>query len=301
MVTDFRRRWLLFALACCLVALVPSFALAAPGQALPEFDFAGGPQASPEVVGTPRDPGARAMEMRLLQAQLAAGQVGQALSRPVVVRLSEAERFRIDDTSRVEHKYLVGVAKEVGTAVDFSPARALGQGVAGLSLGAARGTGTDGFVWTAAVQVPGATALRLHLTGFDLPSRAELYVYNLAGQAFGPYTDRGPLGDGVLYTNTVFGNQILLQLRVPANAESAPRLTLAEVGVMGARFVAPRYRPEGVFDANDLEGLSKASNLCSNNADCVVNAACQSSAAVDVAKDAVASILFQSGANFYTA
>lgn len=280
-----------------VLALAAVSAVAAP----PVFDFAAtGAQAFPETVGTPRDPGARAAEMRVLQERLAAGQVKQAMGKPVKVQLSEAERHRINNIAvAADGKYLVGVAKQVGTTIDFSPARALGKRVAGLSLGAARGTGNGGFVWTAAVQVPGATALRLHLTGVDLPAGARLYVYNHTGQAFGPYTGRGPLGDGVVHTNTIFGKQLVLQLQSPARAARAPRLTLAEVGVMGARFLAPRYGPEGVFDPNDLDALSKASNLCSYNADCVVNAACQSSTVVNNAKDAVATILFQSGGSFF--
>jgi lysyl endopeptidase len=217
-----------------------------------------------------------------------------------VIQLTPAERNRIDDTRRVEQqRYLVGVAKPVGTVIDFTPVRTLGKRAANLNLGAARGTGDSGFVWTAEVRVPGATAVRLHLTGVDLPRGAELYVYNLAGQAFGPYTGRGPLGDGELHTNTVFGERLLLQLHSSSAGERAPRLTLAEVGVMGARFAAPRYKPEGVFDANDLGSIAKAGNLCAANAACVVNAACQSSAAVNLAKDAVAGMLFQSGSSFY--
>jgi len=284
-----------------LVGMIASALAAIPGFATQPDFFAAGPQANPETVGTPRDPGARAAEMKALQQRLTAGQVEKALGRPVVIQLTAADRHQIDDvsTSRAQGKYLVGVAKPVGTVIDFSPARSLDKRVSPLSLGAARGTGSDGFVWTAAVQVPGATALRLHLTGVDLPRGAELYVYNRSGQAFGPYTGRGPLGDGVLHTNTVFGEQLLLQVHSPVDSERAPRLTLAEVGVMGARFAAPRYQPEGVFDPNDLGAIAKASNLCSFNASCVVNAACQSSSVVNSAKDAVASMLFQSGASFY--
>jgi RHS repeat-associated protein len=271
------------------LALVAIPAVAAP----PVFDFAAAAaQASSETVGTPRDPGARTAEMRVLQETLVSGGVKQALRRPVTVQLSETDHSRINDTRGVaEGKYLVGVAQQVGTVVDFSSARSLDKRIVNLSLGAARGTGNGGFVWTAAVEVPGATALRLHLTGVDLPAGARLYVYNLAGQAFGPYTRRGPLGDGVIHTNTVFGKQLLLQLHVPADART-PRLTVAEVGVMGSRFVAPRYSPAGAFDPNELGALS-------NNADCVVNAASQSSSVVNTAKDAVASMLFQSGGSFY--
>jgi hypothetical protein len=125
--------------------------------------------------------------MKALQQRLAADQVEKALGRPVVIQLTAADRPQIDDVnaSRTQGKYLVGVAKPVGTTVNFSAARSLDKRVAPLSVGAARGTGNAGFVWTAAVQVPGATALRLHLTGVDLPRGAELYVYNRSGQAFG--------------------------------------------------------------------------------------------------------------------
>jgi V8-like Glu-specific endopeptidase len=288
------KRMIFPGLIALLMVSVPAFAQP------PVPDFFGGQEASLEVVGTQRDPGTRGVEMRQLQERLAAGRVGKALTQPVMVQLSLAERFQIDDTRRVEKKYLVGVAKKVGTTVDFSAARSLGKRTAALSLGAARGTGDGGFVWTAAVRVPGANALRLHLTGVDLAPGAALYVYNLAGQAFGPYTGRGPLGDGVLHTNTVFGENLLLQLHTPADAERAPRLTLAEVGVMGARFAIPRYGVKGVFDASGVRSDTDfASNLCSSNADCVVNAGCQSSSVVNNAKDAIASILYQSGGSFF--
>ena len=285
------KRFVCFGVMVLVLGAAPGFA------ALPDF-FTAGPQALPETVGTPRDPGAVAAEMRMLQERLAGRQVEQALRQEIVVRLSGAERKKVDEPSEVNGKYLVGVAKSIGVTVDFSPVR--GQGAANLAVGTARGTAKGGFVWTAAVQSPGATALRVQLTGVDLPAGAELYVYNLAGQAFGPYTGRGPLGDGVLYTNTVYGERLLIQLYQPDGAERLPSpLRIEGIGVMGKRFVAPRYGPDGAFDVNNLEALAKASNLCANNANCVVNAACQSSAAVNAAKEAVASILFQSGASFF--
>lgn len=270
-----------------VLAAIP--AIAAP----PVFDFgATGAQAFPETVGTPRDPAARTAKMRALQETLASGGVKQALRRPVMVELSETERSRINDRrGAAEGKYLVGVARQMGTTVDFSSARSLGERVTPLSLGVARSTANGGFVWTAAVEVPGATALRLHLTGVDLPAGARLYVYNLAGQAFGPYTRRGPLGDGVIHTNTVFGERLLLQLHVPEDVPT-PRLTVAEVGVMGSRFAAPRSSPAGAFEADALDTLS-------GHAACVETAASQSSSFASTAKDAVASMLFQSGGSFY--
>ncbi|MFL6193718.1 MAG: trypsin-like peptidase domain-containing protein [Thermoanaerobaculia bacterium] len=287
------KRIVWFGVLALMLAAVPGF------SAPPVLDFLDSLQeAHMETVGTPRDPMARATEMKALQQRLAGAQVEKAMARPVVIQLTAKDRQQIDEPTARDTRFLVGVAKPVGLTVDFAPAQALGKREGALKLGAARGTGDAGFVWTAEVKAPGATALRLHITDFDLPEGAELYVYNMAGMAFGPYTGRGPLGTGDLHTNTVYGDRLLVQLTSPAG-ERAPRLTVAEAGVMGARFVAPRYRPEGAFDANDVEALAKASNLCSFNANCIVNAACQSSAVVNAAKDAIASILYKSGASYY--
>lgn len=252
-------------------------------------------QAFPETVGTPGDPALRGEQMRLLQERLSGEKAEGALVRPTILRITEAERFQIDYAGSAERRYLVGVSKPVGVAMDFANARYLGLDSADLTLGSARGQGA-GFIWTAAFEAPGATALRLYLSGVDLPAGAELYVYNLAGQAFGPYTGRGPLDDGDLYTNTVRGDQILLQLHAP-EAEALRGFTIAEVGVMGTRFTAGRIGDPRSLDVNVL--LSDASNLCSYNADCVVNAACQSSPVVNIAKDAVAGMLFKSGGSWY--
>ena len=257
---------------------------------------AGRAEAQPEWSGSPLDPTARDAAMGALQRALATRQVEPALHRELVVELTARERQRIDVPGPAAGKYLVGVDKPLGVVVDFPAAAALGKSNRNLAVGAVRG-GDAGFVWTAAVRVPGATALRVHLTGLDLPEGAELFVYNLAQQAFGPYTGRGPLDDGDLFTNTVFGDRLLLQLTVPVGEGRIAPLRLAAVGVLGKRFVAPRYGPRGAFDADDLDALAKASNLCSYNADCVVNAACTSSTTVNAAKQAVASILFSSGAS----
>jgi lysyl endopeptidase len=287
------KRFVCYGVLALMLAAAPGFA------APPALDFLDSLQeAQMESVGTPRDPMARATEMKALQQRLAGAQVAKAMARPVVIQLTAKDHQQIDVPTSRDTRYLVGIAKPVNLTVDFASAQTLGKREGALKLGAARGTGDNGFVWTAEVKAPGATALRLHITDFDLPEGAELYVYNKSGMAFGPYTGRGPLGNGELHTNTVYGDTLLVQLTSPAG-ERAPRLTVAEAGVMGARFVAPRYRPEGAFDPNDTEALAKASNLCSNNANCIVNAACQSSSVVSGVKDAVASILYKSGASYY--
>ncbi len=292
-------------LALTLVSVLLAVGAArAADFARPSFeDMLQSPQADPETIGTLRDVGERHLAMTELHARLVASQVAPALERAITLQLTAAERQRIDTPGGNERRYLVGVAKPIRRPIDFGPAGRLGTAERALELGAARGSGGGGFVWTAVMRVPGATALRVSVNDLDLPAGAALYVYNATGHAFGPYRARGPLGDGVLHTNTVAGEELFLQLQVPAGVERTPRLTVAELGVMGARFVASRFGPRGFFDESKSGGLSaifaNASNLCSYNADCVVNAACTSTSPVNTAKDAIATILFQSGASFY--
>jgi V8-like Glu-specific endopeptidase len=159
----------------------------------------------------------------------------------------------------------------------------------------AAGTSAGNLVWTAVFEAPTATALRLYLSGVDLPKGYELHVYNLDGQAFGPYTGRGPLGTGELHTHTVRGERLILQLNGAGDAARPARFRIEEAGVLGRRFAPALFGPP----LEGSGGTTEASNLCSYNADCVVNAGCQSSNAVDTARDAIATILFRSGGSYY--
>ena len=278
-----------------LLALCTAIGLPA-GAAMEPFSW--DPQQLPETVGTPRDAGEHMAAMAGLQKALAAHQVARGLRSEAVVNVSPVERKSIDEPTAKGGKYQVGVNKAVGATVSFAGTANLGGRTRDLALGAVRGDGNGGFTWTAALRSPGATALRAHLTGLDLPEGAGLFVYNEKGQAFGPYTGRGPLGDGDLFTNTVFGEQLLLQLQAPSGAR-VPSIRVEELGIMGQRFLMPRYNPNGAFDPTDLGALAEPKAFCSYNESCVVNAACQSNAAVNVAKDAVATMLFSSGGGQY--
>jgi lysyl endopeptidase len=274
-----------------LCAAVGAFAFA--GAASATLPFALDPEAQPQTVGSPQDPQERLAAMGALQKTLAASQVSQALAREVVVPLSAAERKQIDVPGRAQGRYMVGLTKPLGIKVGFD---AIGKGLRNLTAGAARGD-DGGFVWTSSFRSPGATALRVNITGLDLPAGAELYVYNLAGMAYGPYTGRGPNGNGVLYTQSIFSEQVLLQLSAPAGVR-VPALRIEGVGVIGKRFVLPSYGPTGSFPLDNLGALATAKAFCADNASCVVNAACTSSNAVNTAKDAVATMLFGTGSLF---
>jgi len=282
------------AVAAVLIPVVAGAAKPAPSAAK-FFGFA--PEAQIQWVGTQRDVEVQGQAMRGLQQRLLDNQAAGTLDRQMVVHLTGAEQRRIDRPGRSQGKYFVGVGKSLGIAVDLAgPGRH-----AAAKVGSFQQLGEAGRTWTFALNVPGATALRLHITDLNLPQGAELYVYNAAtrqAQAFGPYTGKGPNRNGDLYTHTVFGEQLFLQL-VQGTAGPVPSFKIDSVGVMGQRFLAPRYNPQGAFPPDAGYLAAALSNLCSFNADCIENAACTSSSAVNDAKQAVASILFQSGGGYY--
>ncbi len=223
----------------------------------------------------------------------------------ITINVSDAELADVDDynceSCGKNKKLRVGIAKSVGLDVSFKQLTSDGLArVSGAqSNGMMRTTADGGFVWTAAAESRNATALRVHLTDFNLPENAELYIYNMEGQAFGPYTGLGPNNDGEFWTNTVSGPVAYLQLHyygpVTDNALQSINFKIEDVGHMGPKFLLPFFQnPDTINRAINL-----AMALCSYNAACVVDASCYNVSAVNDAKDAIAHMLFVSGAYYY--
>lgn len=204
-----------------------------------------------------------------LHRSLVARESAKGLARAIEVRLTDEERGEAEPRV-VDGRLRIGIDKPVGVAFKIGPT---------VQLGDVASSGV--FVFSGRVTAPGATAIRLHFSPFDLPESAELYVYSADGQAHGPYTGRGPVDDGELWTNSIFGDEVRLQVRVAAEEAADTRLVLRSVGYLGA-------------------GMPMATAaFCSANADCVVNAACVTESAVTNARDAVAHMLFPSGGFYY--
>jgi len=68
-------------------------------------------------------------------------------------------------------------------------------------------------IWRAALSAEGAVELRLHLSDFNLPPDASLYVYapDAPTQAHGPYVARGPLGTGEFWAGTTTGGTLYVE------------------------------------------------------------------------------------------
>jgi hypothetical protein len=153
----------------------------------------------------------RGEQMRELHQSLRGAEPATGLGRALTVALSQAEKASAE--TQTDARYRVGVSKALGIVLDFSR-RSQPFGVREVRP-------DGGATWSGVVRSPGASALRLHFSPFDLPEGAELYVYGPEQQAFGPYTGRGEVDDGMLWTNNVWGEEVRLQLRLPAHARAS--------------------------------------------------------------------------------
>jgi len=189
---------------------------------------------------------------------------------------------------------VVGRTKLVTQVVRFSPVDAalLSDAPRRVGPGLLRATPDGGFVWAAAIRSDGAEAIRVRISGLDLSDDADLFFFNEAGQAFGPYSKRGPNGDGDFWSNTVMGSEGMVLLRhYGPNGKADLKgvsFTIAEVGHIGRQFAASSglgFTPE---------------SFCSFNVPCIENASCFSSSQLTAAKNAVALMQWISGGFIYT-
>ena len=250
------KRFLSFAIVLALCSAVPLFAGSGPVRLAAD----GEDQVYPVMD--------RAAQRAELHRSIVQRESARGLAAALEVKLSEAEKA--EARTQVE-----GVRLRVG--ID-KPLAKFGS----WTKFGAREVGADGsIVWTASIKAAGASGLRLHISPFDIPESAELYAYSADGQAHGPYIGRGPVDDGELWTNTIFGDEVRLQLRVAAEDVAQTRLVVRSVGYLG-------------------DGLPMATNaFCSFNESCVVNAGCVSVSAVTNARDAVAHMLFPSSGGYF--
>lgn len=207
-----------------------------------------------------------------------------------ILETGVCESCGVQDSSR---KVLVGVALAARKSVSFrrlTPEILRANGALPFSGGVVRGADDGGLVWTTVVESKGATAVRIHITGLNLPPAAELYVYNTMGEAFGPYTDRGPAATGELWSNTLSGSEAYIQLRVfgPLSIDLSKNLQfeIKNVAHIGPNFLLPA-----------LQDPDQSRAFCNFNEPCVEDASCHNGvSAVSTARDAVAHIQFVSGA-----
>ena len=269
--------------ALAVVVSVPA-ATAAPYESTDAEVFTGGVSPEQELAA-----------MAVLHGWLVKQMPDGVRNNPIRITLTgqDIEELRLKQQEK-NGPAVVGRTKPISEVVRFNPldAALLGETPRHVGRGLLRSTSDGGFVWAAAIVSEGASGLRVHINGLDLPDRAELYFFDMGGRAFGPYTGRGPRQDGEFWSNTIRGQEGILLLRHhgPHGAADLQKISfvLADAGHVGQRFVQ-------VFG-----GGIRPESFCQYNVECIENAACHNVSAVSGAKNAVALLQWVGGAFIYT-
>ncbi|OLC54215.1 MAG: hypothetical protein AUH92_04500 [Acidobacteria bacterium 13_1_40CM_4_69_4] len=217
------------------------------------------------------------------------------LDNPIRVSLTEKERTELQKLQETKGgPVVVGRTKLISEPVHFSAldSALLSDIPRPAGHGLLRATPDGGFVWAAAIVSDGAGALRVHINGLNLPDDADLYFFNEAGQAFGPYSRRGPNGDGEFWSDTVMGSEGVLLLRHYGPGGAADLKGISFV-IADAGHIAPRF-------AESLGRSVTPESFCSFNVPCIENASCHNGTPADPVKSAVALMQWISGAFIYT-
>jgi len=234
-------------------------------------------------------------EYRANQAAMISRLVGavpaSAMHPSVRIDLTREEVAGVERAPRVSGTPLqIGLVKAVNPRLDVDGLQ-VGTGAGGPRRGpaaTATPTADGGFAWAVPVVSAGAGAVRVHIESMSLPAGAELYFYSRMGEAFGPYRNAGPNGNGDFWTDTVFGTEGILQVHVAGPGRSADlgriALSVTEVGVIMPRFAG---------------GFTPEVGVC-GNADCIVDTQCDNSSQGNTLENAVAKMEWSQGAFIYT-
>lgn len=196
------------------------------------------------------------------------------LTDPIGVQLTTAELHALDDKAPADPRIKVGISKKLLHPVSFHQ-----------SGGVFAQTADGGYVWSVAIESSSAHALRLRFASTDLPDDADLYVYNQAGEVYGPYLGRGPHGNGAFWSHAISGSTAIVALRFhgqasPSDVENTSAF-VTHLAHLGPAYLATPH-----------------ASTCSYNAECVEDVSCYSSSdwsSIDMTSNGTALLLFQSG------
>lgn len=199
--------------------------------------------------------------------------LGLALERPAVDvlpaaieaatdELEEIARFNTSGTTMLKngfHRDLDRVREVRLTSADALRPTPFELG--GGTVSRVERQGEERLVWTGEVRISGAHAQRLHLAGVALPAGARAWVYGAQGKAT-RLSPRLLTRGGALWTGTVHGERVWLEVDVPVRALGPG----AE-----ARFVLDRVTE---IVALDPEGRPASGASVETKDHCLVDAAC---------------------------
>ncbi len=228
---------------------------------------------------------------RMVTSQMPEG----TLTNRIGIRLTQDEQGELRRVVPVSGKPLrIGTVKSLPTALTVSGIVPKGQGnrVAGGSFQIAD---DGGFSWAIAVGSEDAHAIRVHVKNFSLPPSTEMYFFDAAGEAYGPYTGLGRHGTGEFWTDSVRSDTGVILVRQTGPATPAElagiSFTIDKVGHIGNG--NPKADPRG-------HTWTHGGDRCgfNGNPECVEDANCGSVAPAN--QSAIAKMEWIQGAFIFT-
>ncbi len=215
------------------------------------------------------------------------------LSNRIRIKLTEAERADLRNVVPVRGEPLrIGTVKTMPGALSVSGIVPAGP-AARVAGGSFEHLADGGFSWAISVESEGAHAIRVHVTNFTLPVNAEMYFFDTAGEAYGPYTGKGRHGTGEFWTDSVRSDTgvILVRQFGPAEPDELRGIsfTIDKVGHIGNG--SPRPNPRAEWSDPDRCGWG-------GNPPCVEDANCGSVAPAN--QSAIAKMEWIAGCCIYT-
>ncbi len=275
----------IFSIALATVALAADRSPVPAGQPIIQV----APEQSVEGLTIEEHFAARDQKHAMLTLEMPAGASTQGIN----VKLTRDEILELRNVMPVSGEPLrIGTVKRIPSALVVTGIypKAGDTRVAG---GALQYTADGGFSWGVSVGSKGAHAIRIHLSNFSLPANAEMYFFDAAGEAYGPYTGLGRNDTGEFWTDSVRSDKGIIMIRQlgpgTPNELGGISFTIDKVAHIGNGF--PRPNPQAEWTDGDRCGWN-------GNPSCVEDANCGSVAPAD--QSAIAKIEWIAGCCIYT-
>jgi hypothetical protein len=239
-----------------------------------ENQAAWGPKSTPNQVAVPQ----RLVEVSGVEPAFVLEAADEAMVRPITAwNLAGNVPLRNGFERSLPKALLVVLPKmEPGTKLEY-----FGGGVL------ARSTEDDATVWGIAIRAEQAWRIRIRLGDVRLPRDAKIWVYGENEEVVGPFGTELRSPDGTLWTPSVGGPEIRLEISVPDAAWETGNSPSLKVEAISELF------PLGDVGQPQLRG-----ELQSKDTSCLVDAACVGTGdwpPVDIVKKAVAYLQYQDG------
>jgi lysyl endopeptidase len=106
--------------------------------------------------------------------------------------------------------------------------------------------GGDSLLWRLRVASPGAVSINLGFTRYLMPPGGKLYLYSTDySSLYGPFTDRDNESHGQFWTPILLGDEIVVELQLPASQRSGLQLELTSVNHGYTGFGTPGWLLSG--------------------------------------------------------